>query len=49
VTRAILVAVIAATLGVLAAVVGYLNARSLRRQTEGHASGPQFSIPARPA
>jgi hypothetical protein len=82
-TKAVAVALIAATPGVLGAVLGYLNARTLRRQTktenavpigrlleqldgkvdrltdhmtdlrervarlEGHASGPQLSIPLR--
>jgi len=33
VTKAIVIAVIAATPGVLGAVLGYLNSRSIRRQT----------------
>lgn len=39
-TEAIIVAVIAATPGVLGAVLGYLNNRSLRRQTATAAAVP---------
>jgi hypothetical protein len=40
VTKAIIVAVIAATPGVLGAVLGYLNSRSIRRQTATENSVP---------
>jgi len=40
VTKAVLVAVIAATPGVLGSILGYLNARAIRRQTATENSVP---------